>query len=134
MTLEQLISQLGINLASSAIFELIKIYFVKENDPTTEGLKETLASHLQIENADIAAENIVQFLATNGNITISGTKIYASKEITMASSKETSFEFGNNSSSKTDTTSVEAGHGAILKGQGGARIVQGEDGSIRFLT
>lgn|SRR3990167_3956518 len=132
MTLEQFLLQIGINLSSSFIYDVVKSYFTKEKNPTIEGLKTQLSSRLNIENANIKADNIIQFLADHGDINISGSQIYASKSIMMASSQDTKFTFGNNSTSKTDKTSIEAGHGAQIQGQGGARIIQDEDGTIKF--
>lgn len=134
MTLEQLLIQLGLNISSSFVYDVVKSYFKKETNHTVEGLKAELSSRLNIEGADIKSNNIINFLAENGDITISGTQIYASKSITMASSQGTKFTFGNNSKSTTDKSSIEAGHGAQIQGQGGARIVQDEDGSIKFYT
>jgi len=134
MTLEQLLIQLGLNLSSSFVYDVIKEYFKKEKNPTVEGLKTELSSSLDIEGAEIKSNNIINFLAENGDITISGTQVYASKSITMTSSQGTKFTFGNNSKSTTDKSSIEAGHGAQIQGQGGARIVQDEDGSIKFYT
>ena len=113
---------------------MVKSYFAKEKSPTIEGLKRELSSHLNIENTDIKSSNIIQFLAENGDISISGTQIYASKSITMTSNKGTKFSFGNNSSSKTDKSAIKAGRGAKIVGRGGAKIEQDEDGSIKFYT
>lgn len=132
MSIESLVIQLGINLTSSFIYERVKDYFKKTDTPTIKGLKSALASSLNIDNAELNAEKIVNFLAQNGDITISGTQIYVSDSIAMASSKGTKFDFGNNSSSTTYKSSIKAGLGARIVGQGGARIVQDNDGSIKF--
>lgn len=134
MSIEQLLTQLGINLTSSFIYERVSGYFKKVNAPTTNGLKSVLASSLNIENAEINASRIVDFLAQNGDIRIRGTRIYACNSITTASSKSTRFDFGDNSSSITDKSSIKAGSGARIVGAGGAKIVQDDDGSIKFFT
>lgn len=134
MTLEQLLAQLGLNMSSSFVYDVVKDYFQRKKKPTVKGLKAELSSRLDIKGADIKSDNIINFLAENGDITISGTQIYASKSISMASSEGTKFTFGNNSRSSTDKSSIEAGHGAQIQGQGGARIEQDEDGNIKFYT
>ena len=101
---------------------------------TVGGLRAELSSRLNIENANIKASNLIEFLANNGDIRIIGTQIYASNSITMASSPSAKFEFGDISASRTDKTSIETGRGAQIVGQGGAKIVQDEDGSIKFYT
>ncbi len=77
---------------------------------------------------------IIEFLANNGDITISGSRIYASSSISMASSKNTKFVFGIYSSSSTNKSSINAGSGAQIMGSGGAKIEQDEDGNIKFST
>lgn len=133
MTIEQLLIQLGVNLTSNFIYERVRDYFKQAQNPTVEGLKGALAATLNIENAEINAAKIVNFLAQSGDITISGTQIYAPDSITMESNKGTQFDFRNNSSSTTDKSSIRAGLGARIVGKNGAKIVQ-DDGSIKFYT
>jgi len=128
--MEQLLIQLGINLASSVIYDLVKMYHRSTTNPTIDGLKNYLASKLVVENAVIKANTIIDFMAKNGDILIQGTSIYAPQSVQMNSSQNTSLVFGNNSVSSTDKTSVEAGYGAQIVASGGAGIRQNEDGSI----
>ena len=132
--MEQLLIQLGINLASSAIYELITIYHRSTANPTIEGLKNYLASKLLIEGAIIKASTIIDFMAKNGDIIIQGTDIYASQAVNMASSHGTKLVFGNSSVSTTNKTKIEAGQDAHIVATGGAGIRQNEDGSISFFT
>lgn len=134
MTLEQFLLQIGINITSSFIYEKVRDYFTKESNPTIEGLTKELTCYLNIENADIQAKKIIQFLAEHGDINIVRSKIYASESIMMASSKSTKFTFGNDSSSRTDKSSIEAGRGAQIIGHGGARIEQDKEGNINFFV
>ncbi|OGC51630.1 hypothetical protein A2982_01990 [candidate division WWE3 bacterium RIFCSPLOWO2_01_FULL_39_13] len=134
MTLEQLLLQLALNISSTFIYDVVKGYFAKEKNPTIEGLKAELSLRLNIEGADIKSNNIIQFLAQNGDINVSGTQIYASKSVTMASSQGTQFTFGNNSKSSTGKSSIQARHGAQIHGQGDARMEQDEEGNIKFYT
>lgn len=132
MALDHLLIDLGVNISANVIYDVVKSYFAKESSPTREGLKSTISASLDIKNASIKAENIINFLAENGDIVISGSQIYASKSIMMASSKDTRFVFGNNSESKTDKSSIVAGHGAQIIGRRGAKIIQDEEGNISF--
>lgn len=132
--MDQLLIQLGINLTSNAIYDIVKNYFASTVQPTSDGLKDRLVSELRIDNANIKAESIIEFLARNGDISIQGTSIYSAKAIHMQSSKNTTLSFGNNSVSATDNTRIEAGHGAQIISSGGAGIRQNEDGSISFFT
>ena len=132
MTFEQLLLSLGVNLTSSVVYDVVKEYFQQVKNPTAEGLAVELARHLNIDGATIKAENIISFLAKNGDISISDSYIFASKSIIMESSLGTQFTFGNNSVSQTEKSSIEAGHGTQITGSGSARIEQDEDSNINF--
>lgn len=134
MTLEQFLLQIGMNVTASFLYEKVRNYFAKDPSPTIEGLTKELTCCLNITNADIQANKIIQFLAEHGDIHISGSKIYASESIVLASAKGTKFTFGNESTSRTDKSSIEVGHGSQIIGQGGGRIEQDKGGSIKFLT
>lgn len=132
--MEQLLLSFGINIASNAIYDFLKTTF-SENETLNEAeLKIKLSSFLNIQNSNIVADKIVNFLANNGDIRIEGTNVYANDSISMFSSKDTNFVFGNGSSSTTKNTKIEAGNGAFIQGQGGAGIKQNEDGSISFFA
>ncbi len=132
--LNQLLLTLGINTASNAIYDFLKITFSENKTLNESELKNKLAAYLNIQNSKIVADKIIKFLAENGDIRIEGTSIYANDSISMFSSKDTSFVFGNSSSSTTKNTKIDAGHGAFIQGQGGAGIKQSADGSISFFA
>ena len=89
---------------------------------------------MRVDGADIKAETIITFLAQRGDIVITGSRIYAAEKIEMGSALGTKFVFGYNSSSSTSKSSIQAGHGAFIQCQGGAKIVQNFDGCISFYT
>jgi hypothetical protein len=130
MTLDQLLASIGANVASSAIYELV----TRHHRGSVDDLRSSLESSLNVVNARVAADRVIEFLAKTGDITISGSLLSASDQITMASAPRTKVSFGDGSVSKTDTTRIEAGRGARIEMQGGAKIVQNPDGSIHFYT
>ncbi|MCT4559825.1 MAG: hemagglutinin repeat-containing protein [Crocinitomicaceae bacterium] len=130
--MNELLLSLGVNIASSAVYDLLKSAI--GTTTTREQLIERIASQLDIKNAKIAADKIIEFAAQNGDITIEGTSIYAADSITMRSASGTKFTLGNNSSSKTSTSEINVGFGAKIEGTGGAKIVQNPDGSISFFA
>ena len=132
--MEQLLLQLGLGITSDALYDFFKNQFLNKTNLEKSTLESDLAIFLNIQNAKIVASTIITFLAKNGDIKINGTKIYAENSISMFSSKNTKFIFGNNSSSTTKNSSIEAGTGVFIEGSGGAGIVQNEDGSISFFT
>jgi len=125
------LADLGIGIGANIVWDCLKRYIKNTTNPTKEGLKDALISELKIEGADIKAEKIISFLAENGDICISETKIYAKDRIEMGSARNASFSFGNDSISRTDKTSIEAIGKAKIIGKGNTKIVQ-EDGSMSF--
>jgi hypothetical protein len=127
MSLEQLLLQLGVSISANAVYDFIKTKSFNSADEASSELN----SKLDINNAEISGK-IINFLAQNGDIKIEGSNIYGENTVKMASSANTKLSFGNNSTSKTKNTSIEAGQGATIEMQGGANIVQEDDGSISF--
>ena len=132
--MEQLLLQLGLGVTSNFIYDLAKGYLASTPNPSVSELESKIASSLNIQNADIYAHKLVEFLAKRGDIRIEGTRIYASESILMTSGDGTQFTFGNNSKSTTKNSQISAGQGAYIQGQGGAGIRQNEDGGISFFT
>jgi len=132
--MEQLLLQFGIEITSNAIYEFLRNFFSKNTQANKLQLENALSSFLNIQNANIVADKIIDFLAKNGDLRIEGITIFANDSISMFSTKNTKFTFGNNSSSTTKNTKIEAGNGAFIQGQGGAGMKQDEDGSISFFA
>lgn len=133
MNFQDLLTSLGVNIASSAIYDFIKTYLAGKTNPTPEECKKALQVFLSIENAQICADKIIDFLAANGDIIISASSIFAGESITYKSSSATNFQIKNNSASKTVHTSIGVGVGASIKGAEGASITQTDQG-ISFST
>jgi hypothetical protein len=121
--IQSFLTQLGIGVLSSAIYGKIQNYLSSTSDPSLADLKSILASTIQVENADIKAEKIVEFLANNGDIKIRGTNVYSSDSITMTSSENSHFQIGNGSSLKTDGSAISFKGGGRMVGQGGAKVI-----------
>lgn len=133
MDLSHLLSNLGLNVASNAIYDFVRIAIQRSPESTRDSLQKELSAFLHVEGADTKAETIITFLAQRGDIVITGSRIYAKEKIEMSSAPGTKFVFGDNSSSSTAKSSIQVGHGAFIQGQGGAKIVQNSDG-ISFHT
>lgn len=122
---------IGIHVASSAIYDGIMRVLSKPNLTYNE-LRAAIISSLNVENANVYAEKIIDILAKSGNITISGTHIFANNSINMFSSRNTELSFGEGSVSETKNTKIETTKGARIVSKGGAGIRQNDDGSISF--
>lgn len=122
---------IGVSLASSAIYETIK-RVANRNNATVEELKQELASVLNIDGAEVYAERLIQILAQNGNISITGTHLYANNSISMFSTPGHTMEFGNDSISETKNTKIHTKGKSKIIARGKAGIRQNDDGSISF--
>lgn len=130
MGLNEYLIQLGIEVSAGVASTAISQLLSKKTFTKME-LVETLKS-LSIINAEIRADNIIQFLAQKGDIAIQGTNIYSNHSIEMSSGLGTSVLFGHNSKSTTQKSSIETGHGAHLSMKNGGSIRQDKNGNIIF--
>lgn len=89
--MNELLASLGINIASSAMYDILKTALDKAE--SREQLTKRIASQLDILNANIAADRIIDFAAQNGDITIIGTSVYATERITIISTSGTKIYF-----------------------------------------
>lgn len=133
--MEQLLLQLGIGVGSNAVYDIVKLFLNNAADKGTsssDDLRKELVSRLSLIGQEVKADKIISFLAENGDIEISNTKIVSNKSILMNSNNESSLTFGDNSTSSTPGTQIQSGSGAFIKIQGNAAIQQDEQGNISF--
>ena len=130
MTLNELLLSLAINVSSNAIYDFI----VSGLPAPREEVIKRLNNHLLIHGVRVDSDCIVDFLATNGDIDIKGSRIFAKGGVTMKSGPNSKLTFGDGSRSSTEKSVIEAGIGASLQAQGQAGVVQDADGNIRFFT
>lgn len=132
MDLNGYLIQLGIGTASGVLSGAINTLLARGSFSKSE-LVETLRE-LKVNEADIKAENIIQFLAKEGKIAITRSNIHSGNAINMQSAKGTSLLFGEGSTSSTPKTRIQVGNGAYIQANGGAGVRQNEDGSIEIYT
>jgi hypothetical protein len=94
-----------------------------------ERIERYLESSLKIKDTTIVADQIIQFYAEHGNITINGTKVHSSSAVGFRTTPKTSMIISETLST-TDTTRIETVGAASISLQGGARIIQTEGGII----
>lgn len=133
MTLDSLLISLGVNVTSSFIYDKMKDFFQKQSQPSISDFKNELSNCINVENAKVISESIVEFLAKKGDITISGSKIFAKDTITMVSAAGTQFQIIDGSTSRTDHNFIDLGMEASITGQNGASITLSKNG-ISFST
>ena len=129
---QSLMANFGNGIITNALYDTIKSFIMSSN--TKEELAKKIDNALHLHNVNVNAESIITLLASNGFITIEGSHIKSNLSITMGSFNNGELLFGNNSKSETNKTSIDAGFNSFIKMSGNAKIVQHEDGSIRFYT
>lgn len=129
--LAQILRDLGINLSANVIFEFIRSYFQTRQTSTVVEFESSLDSFLQMHGVKIQASTVIGAFAARGLLSIQGSSIYAADRIAIGAGQGAHFLFGDNSTSETAKTKIDAGAGAQIVGSNAA-IVQGPDGSIRF--
>lgn len=129
---QSLMASFGNGIITNALYDTIKSLILSSN--TKEELAKKIDNALHLHNVNVNAESIITLLASNGFITIEGSHIKSNLSITMGSFNNGELLFGNNSKSETNKTSIDAGFNSFIKMSGNAKIVQHEDGSIRFYT
>ena len=128
MAFQDFLTSLGVNITSNVIYDFIKTFFVGKPNSNQAEFKEASKGFLSIDNAQIFSDKIINFLADNGDIVISGSSIFSSESIMYKSSSGTNFQIKNNTNSRTDHNSIEVGTGDCIKGSGGASINQTDKG------
>lgn len=129
--MQSIFSSLGINVAGCALYDFIKTLFRGKSAISRRELKEGLESFLAVHGVTVSASTIIRALAERGILSIQGSQLYAPNEIEIGANLGARFVFGNNSSSRTDKSSIVAEAGANITGSG-ASITQESDGSIVF--
>jgi hypothetical protein len=129
---QSLMANFGNGIITNALYDTIKSLIMSSNNK--EELAKKIDNALHLHNVNVNAESIITLLASNGFITIEGSNIKSNLSITMGSFNNGELLFGNNSKSETNKTSIDAGFNSFIKMSGNAKIVQHEDGSIRFYT
>ncbi len=60
--LSTLLSNLGINIAASAIYDHLKTTFISSEEINREALLNDLSAFIKVENASVKAERIINFI------------------------------------------------------------------------
>lgn len=129
---QNLMSDVPSGMITSALYDSIK-YLIKSSK-TKDELVKSIENTLHLHNVSVNANSMITLLASKGFIIIEGSQIKSNLNITMGSSNEGEFIFGNNSKSETSKTTIDAGSNAFIKMSGNAKIEQHSDGSIRMYT
>ena len=129
MDLLTVLNQIGLGLATSSIYDLLKILAVQ--DVTREELSTEIQNQINLHGIQMTAETVIQSLAEKGFISIRGSLLHANESLVFGS-VEGGASVGHDSKLTTDKTAIEAKGNASMETAGNARVQQNPNGSISF--
>ena len=124
-----ILSQLGLGLATNAIYDVLKPVAGKQVD--VKALAIEVQNQINVHGVAMRAETVISAIAQNGYLSIQDSNLYAPQSLTFGSHQGAA-TVGNNSTLTTDKTAITAGRGAFVQTQGQAQVRQNLDGSISF--
>jgi hypothetical protein len=130
--MEQLLavlSQLGLGLATNAVYDLLKGVVGHSVDKSI--LIQEVQNRINLHGVTMTAETVINALAQNGVLVIVQSKLHANEALTFGS-QIGSAVIGNNSVLTTNRSAITAGAGAFMETKGNAQVRQNSDGSISF--
>lgn len=121
-----ILSQLGLGVASNAIFDFLKSRLLS---PTPgPQLQAELQNIIDLNGVQMRAETVIEALARNGVIRIVNSSMHANESLSIGAQGGLAI-WGDNSVASTDKTAIVAGSGATIRATGNAKVVQHPDGS-----
>lgn len=129
--LQSIITDIGGGIISSGFYDSFKRILSKGTTPKSE-FESNIKDILQLHNVKVEGTALITLLSKKGYLHIDGSSIKSKSSIIIGSSDQGHFLFGNNSTSETDRTKIEAGKGAYILGTGNSNIQQDENGNITF--
>ena len=126
-----LLGQLGLGLATNAIYDLLKLTATTPTD--RKQLEQQIENQIRLHGVKMEASTVIDAVAQNGFISIQGSHLYAPSAMTFGSHVGGAI-VGNNSTLRTDKTAITASADALMSTQGNAQVRQNPDGSISFHT
>lgn len=106
-----MLQEIGVSVLSQLSVDLLKHIFRGRKELSCEKFKEALKMALGINESD--ADSIIDFLAENGEIKISGATIIAEKIVSYSSLPNSSIRLESGTTSKTKNTLIATGEGSI---------------------
>ncbi len=123
------LGQLGLGLATNAIYDLLKGLAGKT--VASQQVTKEVQDQINMFGISMRAETVINALAQNGLIVIQQSQLHANQGLTFGSQLGRAI-VGNNSTLSTNNTAITAGSGAFMETQGNAQVRQNSDGSISF--
>ena len=124
-----LLAQLGLGLATNAVYDLIMQLSDKET--AEDEFVTEMQNRIDLHGVNMNAESVISALAQNGFISIQGSHLHANESLVFGS-EAGGASVGNDSKLTTDKTAIETKGNASMNTVGNAQVRQNADGSISF--
>lgn len=123
------LGQLGLGLATNAVYDLLKGLAGKT--VSTPQVEQEIQNRINMYGISMRAETVISALAQSGLLVIQQSHLHANQALTFGSYQGRAI-VGNNSALTTNNTVITAGSGAFMETNGNAQVRQNPDGSISF--
>lgn len=123
------LTQLGLGLATNAVYDLLKGFAGKPVSP--QQVAAEIQNRIDMCGVAVQAETVINALAENGLLIIDQSNLHANQCLVFGSVQGKAI-FGNNSAMTTNRTAITAGTGAFIETNGNAQVRHNPDGSISF--
>lgn len=127
--LNALLSQLGLGLATNAVYDFLKGFAGQET--SRQKLQVEIQNRIDLHGVSMSAETVIDALASNGVLQIRQSSLHGNQSLVFGSKGGTA-SFGDNSVLSTSRTAIQTGSGAFMNTHGNAQVRQNSDGSITF--
>lgn len=124
-----ILSQLGLGLATNAIYDLIKGFAGK--NASTQHVAQEIQNRINMYGVSMRAETVINALVQSDLLVIQQSHLHANQGLAFGSVQGRAM-VGNNSALTTNNTAITAGLGAFMETNGNAQVRQNPDGSISF--
>lgn len=125
------LQDLGVNISASAIFDFLKAKFGSQSSVQKASLEQELSAFLKIYGVKAEAATVIKAFADSGFLSIKGSELVAPEGIMIGAGEGARFSFGENSTSKTTKTAIQANGNTRVEGSNAA-VSQNANGSITF--
>jgi hypothetical protein len=125
-----LLSQMGLGLASNAVYDYLKTKIFSAYDSRANVEKE-IQNIITMYGCNVRASTVVSALVNNGSLVIRDSSLHGPIGLTFGSFQGSAIA-GSNTRLSTDKSSFEVGPMGHFETNGNAQLRQNSDGSFHF--
>lgn len=125
-----LLSQLGLGLASNAVYDYLKKKICSAHD-CRENFENEIQNIITMYGCNVRAATVVSALVKDGSLVIRDSNLHGPVGLTFGSFQGSAIA-GSNTRLSTDKTAFEVGAMGRFEARGNAQLLQNPDGSFHF--